>query len=104
MESVPHISRRRALGLGLGVVGVLTVSPSALANATVTGATEPCPGDGMGFTGYWNGPSNPYNETNLGGPGGPSASSTGNLISNASFEDGSPGATAPGWTFVSPPP
>lgn len=99
METTPHISRRRALGLGLGVVGVLTVSPSALASATVSGTTDPCLGDGSGFTGYWNGPSNPDDEPNLGGPG---LGSSVNLISNGSLEDGVPGATAPRWIFVSP--
>jgi hypothetical protein len=100
MATTPNISRRQALGLGFGVVGVLTISPSALANATVTGATDSCPGDGSGFTGYWNGPTDPYHEPDLGGPG---LGSSVNLISNSSLEDGLPGATAPGWIFVSPP-
>jgi hypothetical protein len=99
MDTSPHISRRRALGLGLGVVGVLTVSPSALASATVSGATDPCLGDGSGLTGYCNGPSNPKDEPNLGGLG---LGSSVNLISNGSLEDGVPGATAPKWIFVAP--
>ncbi len=97
----PEISRRRAIGIGLGVAGVMVLKPSALASATVTGTTDPCLGDASGFTGYWHGPSNPYNEDNLGGP---SLGGSTNLIVNGSFEDGAPGATAPGWTFTLPPP
>lgn len=101
MSSSPQVSRRRAIGLGLGVAGFMVLNPAGLASATVSGATDPCLGDAEGFTGYWNGSSNPYNEVNLGGP---HLIGTGNLITNGSFEDGAPGNTAPGWTFVSPPP
>lgn len=99
MEQLPAISRRKALSLGLGIVGAIALAPGALANATVTGTTDPCLGDAAGFTGYWNGPSNPYNEPNLGGTASPGP----NLILNPSFEVGAPGTTAPNWTFVPPP-
>ncbi len=98
MKSPPEISRRRALGLGAGVLGAMVVAPGSLASATISGSTQPCDG---GFAGYWHGPPNPYNEDNLGGP---SVGDPTNLIANGSFEDGAPGNTAPGWTFVSPPP
>ena len=98
MKSLPAISRRQALGLGAGLFGVLALAPSSLASATISGSTQPCDG---GFAGYWHEPANPYNEDNLGGPG---VGDSTNLITNASFEDGAPGNTAPGWTFVPPPP
>jgi len=98
MAPHPEISRRRALGLGAGILGAMVLAPSSLASATVSGSTQPCDG---GFAGYWHGPSNPYNEDNLGGSN-PVGSE--NLITNGSFEDGAPGNTAPGWTFVPPPP
>jgi len=97
MRPVPEISRRRALGLGAGLLGALVLAPSSLASATVSGSTQACDG---GFTGYWNGPANPYNEVNLGGP---NVGGSTNLITNGSFEDGAPGTTAPGWTFTLPP-
>jgi hypothetical protein len=97
----PEISRRRAIGLGLGVAGFMVLRPAGLASATVSGTTDSCLGDAEGFTGYWHGRQNPYNETNLGGSN-PVGSE--NLITNGSFEDGAPGNTAPGWTFVPPPP
>jgi len=100
MESSLAISRRKALGLGLGVVGAIALAPRSLANATVTGTTDACLGDAAGFTGYWQGPSNPYNEVNLGGTVSPGP----NLILNPSFEDGAPGTTAPNWIFAPPPP
>ena len=100
MGSSPAFSRRKALGLGAGAVGALILAPGKLANATVTGTSDPCLGDASGFTGYWHGPDNPYAEPNLGGIAQP----TPNLILNASFEDGAPGTTAPSWTFVPPPP
>ncbi|MCX6510121.1 MAG: hypothetical protein NT081_04850 [Actinobacteria bacterium] len=101
MRSPPAISRRKALGLGVGVAGALVLAPGRLANATVTGTTDPCLGDAAGFTGYyWRGPSNPYNEVNLGGTVSPGP----NLILNPSFEDGAPGTTAPNWIFAPPPP
>ena len=101
MSSSPQVSRRRALGIGLGVAGFIVFNPGGLASATVSGSTDPCLGDAAGFTGYWHGPSNPYDEPNLGGS---NPIGSGNLITNGSFEDGAPGNTAPGWTFVSPPP
>ncbi|MEJ6510798.1 MAG: hypothetical protein QNL59_07255 [Actinomycetota bacterium] len=100
MGCSPAISRRKALGLGAGIVGALVLAPGRLANATVTGTTDPCLGDGSGFTGYWHDPSDPYNEVNLGGTASPGP----NLILNSSFEDGAPGTTAPSWTFAPPPP
>jgi hypothetical protein len=94
-------SRRRALGLGAGVIGAIILAPGSLANATVTGATETCDGGASGSTPYyWHGPDDPYNEPNLGGIAQP----TPNLILNPSFEDGALGSTAPSWTFVPPPP
>ena len=98
MKSLPAISRRQALGLGAGLFGVMALAPSSLASATISGSTQPCDG---GFAGYWHEPANPYNEPNFGGSN-PIGSE--NLITNASFEDGAPGNTAPGWTFVPPPP
>ena len=86
MSQASGISRRRTLGLGLGIAAALALDPTRLASAEVTGSTQSCDG---GFAGYWHGPSNPYGEPNLGT----------NLLSNPSFEDGPPGATAPGWTF-----
>jgi hypothetical protein len=101
VSPIPEISRRRAIGLGLGVAGFMVLNPAGLASATVSGTTDPCLGDAAGFTGYGHGPSNPYDEPNLGGS---NPIGIGNLITNGSFEDGAPGNTAPGWTFVSPPP
>lgn len=100
MGTLPELSRRQALGLGAGLLGAFV-----LARSSVASATTPSPPIGRDCNGnacetYWHGPENPYNEENLGGS---SPIANRNLVTNGSFEGGSAGPTAPGWTFTLPP-